>query len=130
MILPGMPMMFPSAGGASFTMTAEAANDDPIGWAASGGFVDTNFVFTFGSASGDFSADGGTVLDCFFGGPFFGSINVLSIDGGSRSATNVNIDGTNYPLTFSETSDGIDKYTFGPSSSLFTDGVDYDVVVT
>jgi hypothetical protein len=129
MILPGMPMMFPSAGGAGFTMTAEDA-DDAIGWAASGGLIDTDFGVTFGSASGDFSADGGTVLDCFFGGPPLGNVHTLSIDGGSQSATNVNIDGTNYPLTFSETSDGIDTYTFGSASSLFADGVDYDVVVT
>ena len=126
MILPGMPMMFPSAGGAGFTMTAEDI-DDAIGWATSGGFVYDEFGVTPGSASGDFSADGGTVLECFFEEP---NIHLLSIDGGSQSATNVNIDGTNYPLTFSETSDGIDVYTFGPSSSLFTDGVDYDIVVT
>ena len=129
MILPGMPMMFPSAGGAGFTMTAEDI-DDAIGWATSGGFVYDEFGVTPGSASGDFSADGGTVLDCFFGGPLLDNFHVLSIDGGSQSATNVKIDGTNYPLTFSETNDGIDTYTFGSASSLFADGVDYDVVVT
>ena len=126
MILPGMPMMFPSAGGVGFTITAEDA-DDAIGWAASGGLIDTDFGVTFGSASGDFSADGGTVLECFFEEP---NIHLLSIDGGSQSATNINIDGTNFPLTFSQTNDGLDFYKFGPSSSLFTDGVDYDVVVT
>jgi len=38
--------------------------------------------------------------------------------------------GVGTELTFSETSDGMDVYTFGSASLLFTDGVNYDVVVT
>jgi len=122
----------PSAGGASFTMTAEDAEPDAsiIGYSSATGFAGSGLGYAVGVASGNLSADGGTVTDLWWGGPINGN-HLLFIDGGNQSAASINIDGSDFSLTFVETdSSGRDKYTFGPSSSLFTDGVDYDIVVT
>jgi len=129
MILPGMPIMLPSAGGAGgagFTMTAEDAGNGVIGWATPGGVYGS----AFGSASGNLVAGGGTVVDCWFGPLSSGPTHIVAIDGGNQSATNVDIYGTNYPLAFSEVFIGKDIYTFGPNSSVFSDGVNYDIIVT
>lgn len=72
-----------------------------------------------GSASGDLSADNGTIE--LLGG---GELYILN---GNQSATNMNVDGTDYPLTFDETDSGYDRYSH---SASFTIGNTYTVVVT
>lgn len=72
-----------------------------------------------GSATGDLSADGGTIEAL--------SNADLYILGGHQSATNMNVDGTDYPLTFSGTSSGYDVYDH---SATFSIGSTYTVVVT
>lgn len=72
-----------------------------------------------GSASGNLSADGGTIE--ILGA---GELYILN---GNQSATNMNVDGTDYPLTFDETDSGYDRYTY---SASFTIGNTYTVVVT
>lgn len=73
-----------------------------------------------GSATGDLSADGGT-LEILADG-------VLYVLGGNQSATNLNVDGTDYALTFNQSGSGYDLYDF--SASPFVIGNTYNVVVT
>lgn len=104
------------AGGAQITMgdyftdayyvSAQAENDL--------GFSET------GSATGDLSADGGTLEVLANQG--------LYILGGNQSATNLNVDGTDYALTFNQSGGGYDLYDF--SASPFVIGNTYTVVVT
>lgn len=117
-----------AGGGFAFEMTAGTPGFGFIGWSEPGGYVGTE-AGTFGSASGDFAADGGTVTDCLFN-PFLGDVHILGIESGGQSAINVNIDGTDYALSFQSTESGIDIYHFGPSSSLFVDGLTYEITVT
>lgn len=120
-----------AGGGFAFEMTAEDAGFyGVIGWAAPGGYGEAALGAPIGSAAGDFAADGGTVKDCFYGAGPIGNTHILGIDGGSQLATGINIDGTDYALSFQSTYSGIDIYHFGPSSSLFVDSVTYQITVT
>lgn len=72
-----------------------------------------------GSASGDLSADNGTIEILFDG--------ELYILNGNQSATNINVGGTDYPLTYNQDLNGYDAYNH---SATFTIGNTYTVVVT
>lgn len=78
-------------------------------------------VVAIGSVAGDVSADGGTVEVLIDNGD-------LRILNGSQSATNINIDGTNYALTYDSTSVGYDIYSF--TSPDFVPGTTYQITVT
>lgn len=74
-----------------------------------------------GSVTGDISADGGTVeavLDS-------GQVWILN---GNRSATNINIDGTDYAMTYNGTFSSNDLYSF--TSPDFVPGNVYQITVT
>lgn len=127
MMMPMSHYITPAAGG--FDMTAGSPGFGAFGWVEPGSISEGNLA-SFGSATGDLSADGGTVTEVYFIGPSFGNLHYLVIFGGSQSATNINIDGTDYTVTFGAISSGYDYYTFGPSTSLFADGVTYSIEVT
>lgn len=74
-----------------------------------------------GSVTGDVSADGGTVEVLIDSGQLF-------ILGSNQGATNINIDGTDYALTYDGSSAGYDLYSF--SSPDFVPGTTYQITVT
>jgi len=114
-----------------FDMTAESISSGAlIGWsdATDGVLATSEGTGPFGSVSGDLNAGGGTITDLAFLDKSEGSL--LAIKNGSQSASNINIDGTDYTLTFLETSGDYDWYSFGPASSLFSDAVTYEVEVS
>lgn len=74
-----------------------------------------------GSVTGDVSADGGTVEVLIDSGELF-------ILGSNQGATNINIDGTDYALTYDGSFAGYDLYTF--SSPDFVPGTTYQITVT
>jgi hypothetical protein len=79
-----------------------------------------------GSASGDLSADGGSieVLGQFSGG---GQLVILN---GSQSASNISIDGTSYALTFDLTLGSYDTYSFTAPAETLQIGSTYTVEVS
>lgn len=118
-ILPGIFSGATSGGAGAFAMTAgsrPSADGYISNQAAS--FVGVSAI---GSVSGDVSADGGTVEILLDSGDFY-------ILGGNQGATNINIDGTDYELTYSSSSAGYDIYSFsGPD---FVSGTTYQITVT
>lgn len=102
-----------------FSMTA-GATINYTGYVSAQAASDFNET-AIGSVSGDKTADGGTVeviLDA-------GSLYILN---GNEGATNLNIDGTDYTLTFQGPTGPYDYYTFnGPD---FVSGNTYQITVT
>jgi len=135
-VLPGFPSpAFGAAGGVfAFTMTAGTESTGPgealTGYAATNSYSTTVLVpSAYGSATGDLSADGGTITDVTFLDS--DATHLLVVDGGvTQGLTNINIDGTDYGLSFTSLGGIYDFYTFGPSSSLFSVGTDYGITVT
>ena len=84
-------------------------------------------VDTGGINFGSTSADGGTVEGIFATGDVGGAF--LYIKGGSASATNIKIDGTDYALSLEDTDAGYDVYAFNLTTA-FVGSVAYSVVVT
>ena len=118
-ILPGIFSGAISGGAGAFAMTAGSglAYDGYISSQAASDFG----VSAIGSVSGDVSADGGTVEVLIDSGQLY-------ILGGNQGATNINIDGTDYALTYDGSSAGYDLYTF--SSPDFVPGTTYQITVT
>lgn len=114
-------MPFPhyvAAGGTPFTMTAAIGFGSNVGW----------FEGFFGSVDQIVNVNGGDLAGVYFS-PGVSSHAVL-IEDTSSGISNINVDGTDYSLTFDSNSSGIDIYIFGPASSIFSDGVDYEITVT
>lgn len=116
---PMMPGILSSGGAGVFAMTAGSrpAYDGYISAQAAIAFG----VVAIGSVTGDVSADGGTVEALIDNGNLY-------ILNGNQSATNVNIDGTDYALTYDSTSAGYDIYSF--ASPDFVSGTTYQITVT
>lgn len=103
-----------------FAMTAGASGSGSDGYYSSQ--IATALGGTaYGSVVGDTSADGGTVEAIIDNGVFW-------ILNGNQSATNVNIDGTDYALTYSYTDSGYDYYEYSPPD--FVAGNTYQITVT
>ena len=119
-ILPGIFSGATSGGAGAFAMTAGGirAYDGYISSQAASDFFG---VIAIGSVSGDVSADGGTV-------EILVDLGLLYILNGNQGATNINIDGTDYALTYDGSFAGYDLYTF--SSPDFVPGTTYQITVT
>ena len=76
-----------------------------------------------GSATGDLTADGGTI-EVLGDDSGVAQVNILN---GNASATKINIDGTDYNLVFNNTTNGYDIYGFPFNFQI---GNTYIVVVT
>jgi hypothetical protein len=118
-ILPGIFSGAISGGAEAFAMTAGAGDGYD-------GYFSSQAALAFGesaigSVTGDVSADGGTVEGLNDSGELY-------ILNGNQGATNINIDGTDYALTYSGSSAGYDLYSFsGPD---FVPGTTYQITVT
>lgn len=120
-----MPMTYYRAAGATgFSITAGTDGTDE-GYASSAFATDFGAT-SFGSATGDSTADGGTIEGVYWDG----DTHIFAIKNGSASATNINIDGTDYALTFLEPVLGYDAYTFSSGTQVIFDGNTYDITVT
>ena len=120
-LLPGILSSVPeeAVGGAEITM---GSFDTSSFYISSQAAIDYG-VSAAGSATGDLTADGGTIEVL---GDSFGDAQV-NIRNGNASATTINIDGTNYSLAFFSANNGYDVYLF---SFNFQIGNTYTVVVT
>lgn len=121
-ILPGIFSGATSGGAGAFAMTAGGirAYDGYISSQAASDFG----VIAIGSVSGDVSADGGTV-------EILVDLGQLYIRNGNQGATNINIDGTDYSLSYNGQqwlSFRYDTYIF--SSPDFVPGTTYQITVT
>lgn len=122
-ILPGIFSGATSGGAGAFAMTAGGirAYDGYISSQAASDFFG---VIAIGSVSGDVSADGGTV-------EILVDVGQLYILNGNQGATNINIDGTDYSLSYNGQqgpSSQYDNYIF--SSPDFVPGTTYQITVT
>jgi hypothetical protein len=81
---------------------------------------------SFGSVTGNLNADGGTVERLFTAV----GLHNLYILNGNQSATKINIDGEEYPLTYIGPDGSLDYYRFSPPTVLFVSGNKYKVIVT
>lgn len=124
-----MPFAHVSLGAGGFELTAGSANEgEIIGWTSEDGGENS---FT-GTVSGNLSVDGGAAVDLFdeydSEGPYLASyFRVLN---GNASATNLNVDGADYPLVYSFSFDGIDYYNVTTGTGIFTNGNTYTIEVS
>lgn len=121
-ILPGIFSGATSGGAGAFAMTA-GSGPAYDGYISSQAASDSG-VSAIGSVSGDVSADGGTV-------EVLVDLGALYILNGNQGATNINIDGTDYSLSYNGQqgpSSQYDTYIFsGPD---FVPGTTYQITVT
>lgn len=117
-------------GEASFTFTSGTNYYGDVGYGSALGaseYQPSSIAFgTF--VSGNVDVDGGTVeaVEKATGASF----GTVYIRGGNGDATNINIDTTDYTLTFSFIASGYAQYTFSGTGSHFTVGVDFDIIIT
>lgn len=122
---PMLPGILSSSGGATgFSITAGTAG-------AAEGYASSTFATdlgatSFGSATGDSTADGGTIEGVYWQD----ETHILAIKNGSASASNISIDSTDYTLTFESTVLGYDIYAFSSGTQVIFDGNTYEITVT